>query len=1092
MYSYCSRIIRLFLFMLLVITFTDNASGLEWRTYYGQPGFSESCGAVEQTSDGGYVIAGSRYESGVTDNADIYLVRTDSNGAEEWNRVYGTEGWIDNGFEVHQTDDGGYVIAGTSYLSGTTSNPHISLIKTDDLGNEIWSQTFDDAEFPSGFGGHGAAVQQTPDGGFVIAGADFSSGVTNSPGISLIKTDSSGDLDWRKSLGEGYYGAQGFAVQQAKDGGYMISGSVFVSGVSSDRDIYLIKADASGTQEWAGLYGESEYDEYGYAVQQTLDSGYVIGGTSHSVEDPQKAQAVLLKIDASGSFDWSRTYGEEDFADHGFMLQQTADGGFVIVGTTFQPGVSDDIDTHLIKTDADGVLEWRRFFPGHDDDYGISVQQTGDGGYAIAGTTYASGTARDADIFMLYSEPLERGICPDPTDTDSDDDGIPDEVEDANGNGIVDTVETSPCDPDTDGDGIQDGTEFGLTLVDIGPDTDPQVFIPDADPITTTNPLNPDTDNDGISDGDEDLDHDGMVDPGEGDPLINEAFGSISGTVYASDGVTPLPNIVVTAYEGDCGVWSFVLKTATTDENGVYTIQYVSAGDVFVRTNSSGYHLGEYYTASGDYTTDCSMAQPVAVVAGQNTSGIDFSLSRGGIISGTVHGSDGVTPLEGIRVQAYTPDCGELIDTALSYDVDGVYSITVPPGNVVIRMYALGQPDTYAYEYYTKSGDGTPYCNEADEIMVAAPGVDVTGINFTLKGGGTVSGTVFENDGITPIQSLLVYVYEDKCTERVIAGSRTNEFGEFTIYKIPSGEFYVYATGDILGGEGVFNGEWYDGAAGCEDAQPIQVIAGSDTDGVVFQLDAAYLEPDQDGDGLPDSLEESTCTDPFDTDSDGDGIPDGVEDADKSGDVNAGETNPCNKDSDGDGFWDGSEDKNHNGRVDAGETDPNDISSHAAGFANLYPGFNQISIHAAGDLKDLLPTIGDSSEITQVLALDTETGTFVLFNPGATSNPSFILSGNEGVIVYTMKEKQMVFDTITCTQPVFKEGTNLIGISCPAEGYSAYQFLSEYGAEGVDTVFRYSPVKGVFETASIGLEGTPVGVDFAIVSGEGYGVIKNE
>ncbi|MCP4665907.1 MAG: hypothetical protein GY849_06040, partial [Deltaproteobacteria bacterium] len=105
----------------------------------------------------------------------------------------------------------------------------------------------------------------------------------------------------------------------------------------------------------------------------------------------------------------------------------------------------------------------------------------------------------------------------DPCDTDTDDDGILDGVEDANHNGIVDPGETDPANIDTDGDGIQDGTELGLTLDDVGPDTDLSIFQPDLDPSTTTDPLNPDTDGDGLSDGDEDTNHNGEVDPGERD-----------------------------------------------------------------------------------------------------------------------------------------------------------------------------------------------------------------------------------------------------------------------------------------------------------------------------------------------------------------------------------------------------------------------------------------------------------------------------------------------------------------------------------------------------------------------------------------------
>ena len=115
---------------------------------------------------------------------------------------------------------------------------------------------------------------------------------------------------------------------------------------------------------------------------------------------------------------------------------------------------------------------------------------------------------------------VEDTTCSDSLDADSDDDGILDGEEDLNKNGLVDPGETNPCNGDTDGDGIQDGTELGLTLDDIGPDTNTDIFQPDLDPATTTDPLNPDSDNDGTTDGDEDGNHNGRVDQGERNPNV--------------------------------------------------------------------------------------------------------------------------------------------------------------------------------------------------------------------------------------------------------------------------------------------------------------------------------------------------------------------------------------------------------------------------------------------------------------------------------------------------------------------------------------------------------------------------------------------
>ncbi len=142
------------------------------------------------------------------------------------------------------------------------------------------------------------------------------------------------------------------------------------------------------------------------------------------------------------------------------------------------------------------------------------------------------GRVFDADGDGLLDD-QEASLGTNPSDADTDDDGLADGVEDANRNGVVDAGETSPLLADTDGDGLQDGTERGVTAGVPDPDgagpllgtsTAPGAFVPDADPLTTTSPTDPDTDGDGFSDGAEDLNRNGRVDAGEYDPADAQSF----------------------------------------------------------------------------------------------------------------------------------------------------------------------------------------------------------------------------------------------------------------------------------------------------------------------------------------------------------------------------------------------------------------------------------------------------------------------------------------------------------------------------------------------------------------------------------------
>ena len=246
---------------------------------------------------------------------------------------------------------------------------------------------------------------------------------------------------------------------------------------------------------------------------------------------------------------------------------------------------------------------------------------------------------------------------------------------------------------------------------------------------------------------------------------------------------------------------------------------------------------------------------------------------------------------------------------------------------------------------------------------------------------------------------------------------------------------------------------------------------------------------DSDGDGLPDELENTTCTDPFDGDTDGDGIPDGVEDANHNGLVDIGETNSCNPDTDSDGYNDGQE-------LNSGANPLNELSYPAVTTIHLKKGFNLIAIPAdvtnQHDLRDWLPAFGNSSEIERVMIYDHQSGKFITLIPGDPSNGSFTLNGGEGLIVYAKQDKEIIFTSILCSTLDLKPGFNLVGITCPANGYSAYQLLKDLGSGNVSSIQRYSTEKGAFETAGFGPNGQLVGVDFPIVPGEGYFIFMKQ
>ena len=294
---------------------TDLNGNEMWNKTFG--GTNRDYGySAQQTSDGGYVIIGSTYSFAVFPGyEDVWLIKTDSDGNELWNKTFGDVG-EDMGYSGQQTSDGGYIIVGPTRPYGSGASYDVWLIKTDSDGNESWNKTFDSTNSDYPF-----SVQQTSDGGYIITGHTYIAGVGLSD-VMLIKTDSDGNESWNKTF-DGIGEDSGFSVQQTSDGGYIIAG------ISGSIYTWLIKTDSNGNELWAKTFGGKGAGR----AQQTSDGGYIL-----------VAGDLLIKTDSNGNELWAKALG-------GVLrsIQQTPDGGYVIAGNNGN-------DVLLIKTDLTGGI----------------------------------------------------------------------------------------------------------------------------------------------------------------------------------------------------------------------------------------------------------------------------------------------------------------------------------------------------------------------------------------------------------------------------------------------------------------------------------------------------------------------------------------------------------------------------------------------------------------------------------------------------------------------------------------------------------------------------------------------------------------
>ncbi len=371
----------------LVALFTQSAYAVSFAKTFGGGG-GDYANSVQRTSDGGYIVAGSTGSFG-TGGSDILLIKTDARGNVHWAKTYGGAG-DDYASSVQQTSDGGYIVAGITYSFGAGFDD-IFLVKTDANGNVQWAKTYGGTDYDLAY-----SVQQTSDSGYIVAGITLSFGAGLSD-VFLMKTDASGNIIWAKTYG-GTGWDEAYSVQQTSDGGYIVAGYTNSFGAGGG-DIFLMKTDANGNISWAKTYGGTDID-YAFSVQKTSDNGYILAGYTRSF-GAGLDDIFLIKMDANGNVQWAKTYGRTN-DDWAFSVQQTSDDGYILAGYTRSFGAG-FYDAFLVKTDANGNIIWAKTYGGPDYDDASSVQQTSDGGYIVAGYTRSFGAGL-SNVFLIKTD----------------------------------------------------------------------------------------------------------------------------------------------------------------------------------------------------------------------------------------------------------------------------------------------------------------------------------------------------------------------------------------------------------------------------------------------------------------------------------------------------------------------------------------------------------------------------------------------------------------------------------------------------------------------------------------------------------------
>ena len=311
---------------------TDGNGDTLWTRAFSGTGTDQGF-AVAQTSDGGFLVAGTSNSFGGGDK-DVLLVRTDASGDPLWSKTYGGSG-EDAAYDIALTPDGGAIMAGQSGVSGGAGGGlNTYVIRIDAAGDTLWTRTFN-----SGSDNYAYSVGEVTGGDHIIAGV----GAFGIWYMELMRIDDNGDLVWNKAMTTGY--AAAYSAVETSDGGLIVAGVLGEAG--------LVKTDANGDTLWTRIYNGPSND-YAYSVQQTPDGGYVFSGENLS-------HTWLVRTDSNGDTLWQHTYSSGNAELNQVVL--TDDGGFAVCANRHGGAGSGGYAMQLVRTGATGMIPCNMLTP---------------------------------------------------------------------------------------------------------------------------------------------------------------------------------------------------------------------------------------------------------------------------------------------------------------------------------------------------------------------------------------------------------------------------------------------------------------------------------------------------------------------------------------------------------------------------------------------------------------------------------------------------------------------------------------------------------------------------------------------------------
>lgn len=324
---------------------TDSMGAQRWARNYGGTNVDHAY-CVQQTQDTCFIIAGYTNSFGAG-GYDFYLIKTDTSGNVKWAKTYGGSDW-EFAYSVQQTSDGGYIIAGGTYTN-TAGDEDVYLVKTNSTGDTLWTKKY---------GGAGQdearSVKQTSDGGYILTG--FSKTASDTLGnVYVIKTNSTGDTTWTRKYGGTKADFGNDVIESVAFSRYFVCGGTNSFGLP-DLDFYLLVLQLNGDTIITHKIepGSGGGDDVANGLTAGPGSKFAFIGSNYSASAGLN-DAFFFQFDQNGYYTAATSYGTFQH-DEGFSIQTTADKGYIICGYTdsTQTGFGQP-NLFLVKTDSAGA-----------------------------------------------------------------------------------------------------------------------------------------------------------------------------------------------------------------------------------------------------------------------------------------------------------------------------------------------------------------------------------------------------------------------------------------------------------------------------------------------------------------------------------------------------------------------------------------------------------------------------------------------------------------------------------------------------------------------------------------------------------------